>query len=205
MKNDDNVKNNPIQCLKQLNHTFTRNGTTYSSNKFHRLNIKNFKSPFYSKQYNGTQVPAAWNGELQKGGQQLIIIEVELKNSQNPGWMDYWKAELYDHLTDDSRLIDSTYLIHSVNNVQTGNIWVGHHPNMTTPNLFRIWRNLKSFEDRRQGTNEWAEIHVRYMTKYPLPKDTGKMEIQLPGTFDIPNGGTNICKWGHNNHTDLTG
>jgi len=93
-----------------------------------------------------------------------------LKNPLAAGWLPYWKAEFYEHLTDDTRLIDTTEFVRTHYNVETGNYWVG---DKIPPNLYRIFPNTEKFEDRRQGTNEWAEIHIRYMTKYALPRDIG--------------------------------
>ena len=62
------------------------------------------------------------------------------------GWVTNWKVEFYDHLTDDTRTIDTTAKTLAQDSIETGNYWVG---NLHAPNLFRIFRNMKKFEDRR--------------------------------------------------------
>jgi len=96
----------------------------------------------------------------------MIIVDVELKNPVSAGWTGHWKVDFLEDLLDDAKIIDSTEITKDEHSVQTGNIWVG---NLPAPNLFRIWRNQIPFKDRKQGSNEWAEIHIRLMTKYPLP------------------------------------
>ena len=46
---------------------------------------------------------------------------------------------------------------------------------------------------------------MRLYPKYPYPADISMVEIQIPSTYDIPNGGTKICEVGHDYHTDLPG
>ena len=46
---------------------------------------------------------------------------------------------------------------------------------------------------------------MRLYPKNIIPKDVGKVEVQIPTDFDIPNGGEKICEVGHLNHKDLDG
>lgn len=72
-------------------------------------------------------------------------------------------------------------------------------------NYFRVYDNRETFEERRQKAGQWAEFHMRLYPKNIIPNDVGKVEIQIPTEFDIPNGGKKICQVGHENHNDLDG
>lgn len=76
-----------------------------------------------------------------------------------------------------------------------GNYWCGTDTAKTVPlaNYFRVFRNRKTFEERRQKAGEWAEFHMRLYPKNTIPADVGKVEVQIPSDFDIPNGGQKIC------------
>ena len=133
-----------------------------------------------------------------------MIFEIKMKNPPTERWPapSAFKGFVNDQiwpLVNESRYNYRIGIEHD-----QGRSWVGG----TTPmvaNYFRVVRNRKTFEERRQKAGEWAELHMRLYPKYYYPKDISKVEIQIPDTYDIPNGGTKICEVGHDYHTDLPG
>ena len=67
-------------------------------------------------------------------------------------------------------------------------------------NYFRVFRNRKSFIERKQKINEWGELHLRIQPSNVIPEDQGVVEIQLPSDYDIADGGQKICEVGHDYH-----
>lgn len=81
--------------------------------------------------------------------------------------------------------------------------WVGK--NIPVANYFRVFRNRESFEERKLKAGNWGELHVRIYPKSIIPADIGRVHLQIPTDYDVPNGGTKICEVGHFNHRDLEG
>ena len=62
-----------------------------------------------------------------------------------------------------------TYVIDEVK--QAGaQMWVGE--TITPPNLFRVFRNTISFENRRAQTDDYAEVHMRLIPRFGHPSTT---------------------------------
>lgn len=81
-----------------------------------------------------------------------------------------------------------------INNYSTtayGRTWVGKY--IPYPNLFRVYRNTISYQNRRAGVNSYSELHMRIIpnTAHPQTDDITSTQIQIwmPLTYDIPNGG----------------
>lgn len=132
----------------------------------------------------------------------LFIYDVDLQNPVAPGWTQPWIYRTYDNyngaLTNFTRMNQYADLGHD-----RPRTWVGK--TVPVANYFRVFRNRETFEERRLKAGMWGELHVRIYPKSVIPKDIGRVELQIPTDYDIPNGGTNICEVGHENHVDLAG
>lgn len=160
-----------------------------SPGNFHRVEFYNMYrwSRRYFDQYEG------W-----------MVFELRLRNPASDMWPRYSNFQGFDNnlvwpLVNESRF---NYLIW--NDANQARVWVG---NTTTKlaHYFRVVRNRKTFEQRRQKEGEWAELHMRLWPKNVYPANISKVDIQIPQSYDIPNGGNKICEVGHDYHQDLTG
>lgn len=88
-----------------------------------------------------------------------------------------------------------------------GRTWVGKY--VPYPNLFRVFRNTVSFQDRVAGINQYAELNMRIIPYQEHPQTDAitstQIAIWMPLTYDIPNGGTNVCYVDHIYHEDISG
>ena len=141
-------------------------------------------------------------------GDGWIILEVFMTNPATPMWTGPWKASMYDNYGDltANPAVDRTRIIDQLADAG-GRTWVGIKP---FPNLFRVFRNVETFEERRAKKNEYAEIHMRMIPKVVIPVTKeggteGRVEIWMPNEYEIPNGGTKICEIGHNYQTNTVG
>lgn len=98
-------------------------------------------------------------------------------------------------------------MIHDYQTSAYGRTWVGKY--IPYPNLFRVYRNTVSYQNRLAGINEYSELHMRIIPSksHPVTDDLTStlIEIWMPLTYDIPNGGINVCQVDHIYHTDITG
>ena len=133
-------------------------------------------------------------------GDGWFIIDLEMKNPAIPRWTSQWTAITY-HTQPNSW--DSTKIMDSGGGAVT---WIGKLP---FPNLYRVYRNTISFQNRKAQNGDYAEVHTRLIPKTVLPPTTGStsawVEIWMPTDFDIPNGGTALCQMGQEYHTDMSG
>ncbi|EGR29559.1 hypothetical protein IMG5_153310 [Ichthyophthirius multifiliis] len=128
----------------------------------------------------------------------LLVLELLIMNPYISGWTNQWKCKTY--AMDEQK-------IHDLNYQAEGSTWVGDF--VPFPNLFRVYRNTVSFQDRRASTNDYAEVHMRIIPKktHPQTDDSNKtqIEIWMPIEFDIPNGGQRVCEVTHKYHDDTSG
>lgn len=155
------------------------------------LVLKNTFNPADAVSCAISQTATHWVLELQNFGTYygdgFIIVELDILNKASPGWTDYWDINTYlsktESLTSIPRHINQ-------NNQAGGRIWVGVLPQSS---YFRVYRNSRSFEERRAQKDEYAEINMRLYNQVSLPATTGttnaRVEIWLPVDYDIPNGG----------------
>lgn len=133
-------------------------------------------------------------------GDGWFIIDLEMKNPAAPKWTGQWTAITY-HTQPNSW--DQTKIMDSGGGAIT---WVGKLP---FPNLYRVYRNTISFQNRKAQNGDYAEVQTRLIPKTVLPPTTGSIsawvEIWMPTDFDIPNGGTALCQMGQEYHTDFSG
>ena len=127
---------------------------------------------------------------------------MDLQNPQTPRWSAPWRLRTYDNYagaaTNFTR--QNMYVDLSHDKPRT---WVGK--NVPVTNYFRVFRNRETHLERTLEAGNWGELHLRIYPKSVIPADVGKVEVQLPTDYDIPNGGTKICEVGHYNHLDLEG
>lgn len=136
-----------------------------------------------------------------------MVFEIQLRNPATPMWTRESTLKIFNNNQIYPLVNESRWFYRIDKGADKGRTWVGQS-NPTFPYLahyFRPVRNRLTFEDRRQQAGDWAELHMRLYPKNIYPADISKVEIQIPSTYDIPNGGTNICEVGHNYHDDLTG
>jgi len=130
-------------------------------------------------------------------GDGWFILDLVLTNPTTPRFTGRWTATSYDNYngsnTNYTRIMDRRTNL-------DGTTWVGVKP---FPNLFRVYRNTKSFENRRAKEGEYGEIDMRLVTKRDIPPGSGNIQIWLPEEYNIPNGGDAICEIGNAYHTDL--
>ncbi|EWS71333.1 hypothetical protein TTHERM_000331066 (macronuclear) [Tetrahymena thermophila SB210] len=128
----------------------------------------------------------------------LIILELMITNPYNAGWTTDWVCRTFSA---------NSLQINNLNYNANGKTWVGKF--VPFPNLFRVYRNTFSFQDRRAGINQYAEMNMRIIPRayHPETDDTQSTQIQvwMPLTYDIPNGGTDVCSVDHIYHTDIDG
>jgi hypothetical protein len=132
-----------------------------------------------------------------------MIFEIRLKNPAVAKWPRPSGFQGYDSNTAYPAINTTRINYHIRPTDDKGRSWVG--ANVPVANYFRVVRNRLTFEERRQKAGEWAELHMRLYPLNVYPADISKVEIQIPSTYDIPNGGENICEVGHLNHVDLEG
>ncbi|KAL4501728.1 hypothetical protein ABPG72_018779 [Tetrahymena utriculariae] len=128
----------------------------------------------------------------------LIILEFLIHNPYDSGWTKQWQCRTFAH---------NDLEIHDNNQNADGRVWVGQH--IPYPNLFRVYRNTISFQERKAGINDYAEFNMRIIPRksHPQTDDVQSTQIQIwmPLTYDIPNGGINICQVDHIYHQDVDG
>ncbi|KAL4449717.1 hypothetical protein ABPG74_008090 [Tetrahymena malaccensis] len=128
----------------------------------------------------------------------LIILELMITNPYNAGWTTDWVCRTFSA---------NQLQINNLSYTANGKTWVGKF--IPFPNLFRVYRNTVSFQNRRAGINQYAEMNMRIIPRayHPETDDTQSTQIQvwMPLTYDIPNGGTNVCQVDHIYHTDIDG
>lgn len=132
----------------------------------------------------------------------MYIFDMDLKNPDTPKWTQPWRMRSYDNYSGPTTNLtrENLYLNIAHDRPRT---WVGK--NVPVANYFRVFRNRETHEERRLLAGGWGELHLRIYPKNVIPADVGKVEVQLPTDYDIPNGGTKICEVGHYNHFDLEG
>ena len=128
----------------------------------------------------------------------FFIFDLEMMNPVAPGWNLPWRARGFNSPTNDTQVFLETDFGDS-----RPRYWVGEV--VPVGNFFRVFTNRQTHYERRQAESQWGELVVRLRTKNVLPANDGKIELHLPSDYDIPNGGNNICKVGHKDHTDLDG
>lgn len=133
-----------------------------------------------------------------------VIVQVWLKTPSTSQWTPEWHTQWYNNYDVATNTFNSTMVqMQTAAGSNQARSWVGETVPVT--NYFRVFRNHFSFEERRQSVGQWAELHMRVYPADVIPADVGLVQVQLPSTYSIPDGGTNICEVGHLNHVDLTG
>jgi hypothetical protein len=132
-----------------------------------------------------------------------MIFEIRLQNPAVPKWPRPSGFQGYDSNTPYPTINTTRINYHIRPSDDKGRSWVG--ANVPVANYFRVVRNRLTYEERRQKAGEWAELHMRLYPLNVYPADISKVEIQIPASYDIPNGGENVCEVGHLNHVDLEG
>ena len=133
-----------------------------------------------------------------------FIFELWMRNPSVAQWTPEIHTEWYNNYDVGTDTYNSTMInMYTNSGSNKGRFWVGEE--VPVANYFRVYRNRESFEERRQKTNEWAELHMRLYPKNVIPADDGIVEIHLSQDFDIPDGGSKICQVGHDYHQDLQG
>ena len=133
-----------------------------------------------------------------------MIFEIKMLNPPTPRWpaasglTGFWNDQTWPAINE-SR---ANYYIRISDD--QGRSWVGNQTT-TRAHYFRVVRNRLTFLERKQKQGEWAELHMRLYPKNTYPADISKVEIQIPQSYDVPNGGTQVCEVGHDYHTDLDG
>ena len=135
-------------------------------------------------------------------GDGWLMLSLDIKNPLTEGWTQPWSVITYASQPPSADLT----MVQDNSSSAEAITWVGARP---YPNLFRVYRNTKSYDDRKAELGDHAEMDIRLIPKTTLPSTTGSnsawVEIWMPNNFDIPNGGTTICQMGQNYHSDITG
>lgn len=83
-------------------------------------------------------------------------------------------------------------MIHDYQTSAYGRTWVGKY--IPYPNLFRVYRNTVSYENRLAGINQYSELHMRIIPSksHPVTDDSTStlIEIWMPLSnylFPLPN------------------
>ncbi|CAD8140771.1 unnamed protein product [Paramecium octaurelia] len=132
------------------------------------------------------------------GEDQWMIIDFNLTNPNSEKWTGSWYGKTYESSTNLSYVIDES-------KGTDGQTWVGE--SVKQPNLFRVWRNTISYENRRAQTDDYAEVHMRVLprTSHPATTDNSNTQVQiwLPLAYDLANGGDALCQISNEYHSDL--
>jgi hypothetical protein len=132
----------------------------------------------------------------------LYIFDMDLQNPATPQWTPPWRLRTYDNYSGPTTNLTRQNLFADIIHDKP-RTWVGK--NVPVANYFRVFRNRETHEERRLLAGNWGELHLRIYPKNVIPADVGKVQVQLPTDYDIPNGGEKICEVGHYNHFDLEG
>lgn len=113
-----------------------------------------------------------WNDQYES----WMIFEIKMKNPPTNKWpkpsamKGFMNNEIWP-LINESRYNYRIGIEH-----EQGRSWVGNNQT-TLAHYFRVVRNRKTFEERRQKQGEWAELHLRLYPRNDYPKDISKVEI----------------------------
>lgn len=128
-----------------------------------------------------------------------FIFDVTVTNPPTPRFTGTWDIRSIDNYAGASTLFAR---IIDYRGNSDGRAWIGALP---FPNLFRVYINTVSFENRRAKQGQWAEMDLRLITKKAVPPNSGQIQVWLPDTYNIPNGGSMICDVGNYYMQNLTG
>lgn len=167
------------------------------------LVLLNPNNPLNPIQCNVTSLGASgwlfefWNFTYRQDG--WFIFDIDLTNPPTPRHTPTWNIRTIDNYAGSATILGRVI---DANTNANGSVWVGIK---TFPNLFRVYINTVSFENRRAKQGQWAEIHLRLITKRDIPPNSGQIQVWLPDDYNIPNGGNTICTLGNSYQTDLAG